>query len=114
MDKQIKGRIGENLAIKYLINNGYIILERNKVIYRSNKKWLEIDILASKKGINYLIEVKYRTSNKFGTVYETINSKKILKLTQYIESQKTCFIPLLITIQRVQEKNVINEVLITN
>lgn len=47
------GKLGEDIAEKYLIKNGYRTIERN---YR--KKWGEIDIVAEKDGIMHFIEVK--------------------------------------------------------
>lgn len=48
------GKIGENLACEYLVNNGYKILARN---YR--RKWGEIDIVAKyKDGTLVFFEVK--------------------------------------------------------
>jgi len=48
------GRLGEDLALKYLIANGYKIIERN---YR--RKWGEIDIIAlSANKILVFVEVK--------------------------------------------------------
>lgn len=47
------GKLGENIAEKYLIKNGYRTIERN---YR--KKWGEIDIVAEKDGVLHFIEVK--------------------------------------------------------
>lgn len=54
------GNKGENLAIDYLINKGYIILERNYVIGKN-----EVDIIARDKGEIVFIEVKTRASNYF-------------------------------------------------
>ncbi len=50
---QKKGEIGEKIATKYLLNNGYEILERNY-----SKKTGEIDIIAFKNNIIYFVEVK--------------------------------------------------------
>jgi putative endonuclease len=48
-----KGDVGENVACRYLVNKGYVVLERN---YR--KKWGEIDIITTKDKIIHFIEVK--------------------------------------------------------
>jgi putative endonuclease len=48
--KQKIGKIGENIAAKYLKKQGFKILERN---YR--KKWGEIDIIAEKSEPNFLL-----------------------------------------------------------
>jgi putative endonuclease len=47
------GEIGENIAVKFLVKQGFSILDRNYT-----KKWGEIDIVAEKKGKLYFIEVK--------------------------------------------------------
>ncbi len=51
--KQKIGRVGEDIAIKYLENKGFEIIEQN---YR--KKYGEIDIIAQKGKILHFIEVK--------------------------------------------------------
>ena len=48
-----KGRIGEDVASKFLVKHGFLIIERNYL-----KKWGEIDIVARKEGILHFIEVK--------------------------------------------------------
>lgn len=54
-DKQRKevGRIGEEVASRFLERKGFTIVERN---YR--KPWGEIDIIAEKEGVIRFIEVK--------------------------------------------------------
>ncbi|MEX0934069.1 MAG: YraN family protein [Candidatus Paceibacterota bacterium] len=47
------GRVGENIAKRFLENKGFNIVELN---YR--KKWGEIDIVAKKNDILHFIEVK--------------------------------------------------------
>ncbi|MBI4118029.1 MAG: YraN family protein [Parcubacteria group bacterium] len=47
------GKLGEDIAARYLEDNGFEIVERN---YR--KPWGEIDIIARKRGVLYFIEVK--------------------------------------------------------
>jgi len=47
------GEIGENIAVKFLVKHGFLILNRNYT-----KKWGEIDIIAEKTNKLYFIEVK--------------------------------------------------------
>ena len=51
--KQVIGRIGEDIAGKYLENKGFKIVGRNYL-----KKYGEIDIIAQKGKITHFIEVK--------------------------------------------------------
>lgn len=55
------GKLGEDLAVNYLIDKGYQILERN---WRSGHK--EIDIIALFDDILVVVEVKTRKSDFFG------------------------------------------------
>ena len=50
---QNTGKIGEDIAVRYLENKGFKVVERNHT-----KPWGEIDIIAKKKDILHLIEVK--------------------------------------------------------
>jgi putative endonuclease len=50
---QQTGEIGENIAVKFLMKQGFSILERNYT-----KKWGEIDVVAEKNGKIYFVEVK--------------------------------------------------------
>jgi len=50
---QKTGEIGENIAVRFLVKQGFSILDRNYT-----KKWGEIDIVAEKKDRIYFIEVK--------------------------------------------------------
>lgn len=54
--KQEVGQIGENCAATYLERHGYKVIDRN---YR--KKYGEIDIVATKRGILHFVEVKSTT-----------------------------------------------------
>lgn len=73
--------LGENLAAKYLQNQGYKIVERN-----FRKGYGEIDIVALDNDVLAFIEVKTRTSNKFGTPIESITPwklKALIKTAQF-------------------------------
>ena len=48
-----QGAAGEEIACKYLVKNGFTILDRNY-----QKKWGELDIVAKYNGILNFIEVK--------------------------------------------------------
>ena len=69
--KQKIGRWGEQTAADYLTNLGYEILERNL-----RTPYGEIDIVTRFKGITIFVEVKSRTSRKFGLPEDAINANK--------------------------------------
>ena len=50
---QNTGETGENIAVKFLMKQGFEILDRNYT-----KKWGEIDIVAEKANKMYFVEVK--------------------------------------------------------
>ncbi|MCL5674951.1 MAG: YraN family protein [Candidatus Omnitrophica bacterium] len=87
MNKRNFGNLGENLAVSFLKEKGYIILERN---YRT--RFAEIDIIAKDKNEIVFIEVKTRTSNLFGEPQEAVNRLKINKIEKasvvYLEKSK--------------------------
>ena len=65
------GKLGENLAVKYLEKQEYKILERN-----FKCKQGEIDIIAMDKDEIVFIEVKTRTNKKFGVPIEAVDRTK--------------------------------------
>lgn len=73
------GEKGEQLAVEYLQQKGYKILERN---WRYKKA--EVDIIALKEDILVPVEVKTRTSNYFGNPQDFVNLKKIQLLVEAI------------------------------
>ena len=72
LDKQKFGKCGEDLASAFLQNKGYKIIERNFRFGRNG----EIDIIAKKDDLVLFVEVKNRSSEKFGGALYSINSKK--------------------------------------
>lgn len=78
------GKLGEELAVEFLQNNGYEILDTN---WRFQKA--EIDIIAQKENIVAVVEVKTRSSIDFGLPQDFVKPKKIQLLVkainQYVE-----------------------------
>lgn len=78
--RQIGGEY-EDLAIKYLIDNGYTVLERN-FFHRGG----EIDIIAIQDRYLVFVEVKYRSTTQNGFPEEAIGyykKKSIIKTASY-------------------------------
>lgn len=65
------GKIGEEMAVRYLDEQGYIILERNCRLHH----W-EMDIVALKGDTIAFIEVKTRTTEDYGTAEEAVDMRK--------------------------------------
>ncbi|WP_339659347.1 YraN family protein [uncultured Polaribacter sp.] len=74
------GEIGEQIAVDFLIKNGYKILERN---YRYIKA--EVDIIAQKADVLAIVEVKTRSTDHFGNPQDFVNPKKIKLLLSAID-----------------------------
>lgn len=84
-NKILLGKLGEEKASKFLEKQGYKIIERN-----FKKRYEEIDIIAidssEKSPVLVFIEVKTRTSSKFGSPLEAITYwklKSLIKAAQY-------------------------------
>ncbi len=71
MSREI-GNLGERIAVQYLENAGYVIVQQN---YRSPSG--EIDIIAFDGAIHVLFEVKSRASTRKGEPEEAVTPKKI-------------------------------------
>lgn len=71
MNKRKFGIIGEKIAQGYLLNKEYDILETNFYTKRG-----EIDIIAQKGNCIVFVEVKTRSSLKFGTPAMAVNYSK--------------------------------------
>ncbi len=69
------GRLGEEIAKKYLQSNRYAIIEQN---YRTRRA--EIDLIALHKGILVFIEVRTKRGERFGIPEESLNRNKKIKL----------------------------------
>ena len=81
------GKIGEDLARKYLEKEGYKIIEQN---YKT--KYAEIDLIAEKsagffgKSTLVFVEVRTKVGENFGSPEDTINKAKLWKVLQNAKS----------------------------
>lgn len=106
------GKKGEDTAVKYLEKMNYKILKRN---YRNRRG--EIDIIAYFNSVIVIIELKARTSNKFGYPIDAVNGIKINKIKEctkyYLYKEKVEFSEIrfdIIEIYKIKEKYVVNHI----
>lgn len=81
------GQLGENLAVKYLEQNGYEIIETNFRFKRN-----EIDIISTKDNLLIICEVKTRETAEIGEPYNAVTrnkQKQIIKTTDYYIKQNS-------------------------
>ncbi|MFH1552444.1 MAG: YraN family protein [Candidatus Omnitrophota bacterium] len=79
--RQITGRLGEKIAGRFLASRGFIILRRN-----FSTPFGEIDLIAEKNGCIIFLEVKTRTSERFGPPLSSVTKTKqehIIRNCQY-------------------------------
>lgn len=69
------GHDAELVAVDYLVNQGYAILDKN---WRT--RYCEIDIVARKNDVAYLIEVKSRRTMLHGSGLEYITGRKLRQM----------------------------------
>ena len=78
------GKKGEQLAVDFLLKNGYDIVERN---YRFDKA--EVDIIAQKEDILAIVEVKTRSTVDFGNPQDFVKPKQIKNLVKAVDEYVT-------------------------
>jgi len=66
------GNFGEKIAADYLIEKGYLLLDRNY-----HTRYGELDLVMLEDGIVVFVEVKTRTSETFGHPEESITPSKL-------------------------------------
>jgi len=71
MNSKELGKVGEEMAVKHLQQNGYVIYERNYTYDRA-----EVDIVAEQNGMLVFVEVKTRTSAYLSDPSLLISRKK--------------------------------------
>ena len=90
MNKIKTGKNGENLALEYLIKQGYKIIETNKRFSR----YCEIDIIAKDKDTFVFCEVKTRSTMICGNPLEAITKSKYQNIKKgiffYMQENPDC------------------------
>lgn len=76
----IEGKKGERKAVLFLKKHGYKILETN-----FKNKIGEIDIIAEKDGVIVFVEVKNRSTYRFGRPIEAVDFRKQNKIKKVAE-----------------------------
>lgn len=90
MHTREKGQMGETIACRFLVNNGFIIIERNY-----QKKWGEIDIIARKDYFQHFFEVKSVAVSRFMEVSgthrpeENVHPFKVRHIRRMIETYQS-------------------------
>lgn len=77
LKRKLLGKLGEDLAAKYLKNHGYRLIERN-----FKKRYGEIDIIAVKDTVLVFVEVKTRIGLQFGRPEEAVTTRKLHEVIQ--------------------------------
>lgn len=78
------GETGEELTALYLVRNGYQILDRNWNLHRG----CELDIVALKDNRLHFIEVKTRTSDRYGEPQTAIDKRKMRHIAKGIQAYR--------------------------
>lgn len=73
--KRATGQRGEDLAADYLTQQGFAVVERN---YRC--QWGEIDIICRQGTLLIFVEVRSKTTDRYGTPEESINRVKMSRI----------------------------------
>ncbi|WP_300757359.1 YraN family protein [uncultured Brachyspira sp.] len=81
-NKKAIGNLGEDIALKYLEELGFSLLERN---FKGKKTRGEIDLVMTKGVVIVFIEVKYRRQGSFGYAAYSISERKKRKLYETAE-----------------------------
>jgi uncharacterized protein (TIGR00252 family) len=69
------GRAAEDAAAEFLAAKGCTVYQQN---WRT--RWCEIDIVATRGSIVYMVEVKYRANNVWGSGLDYVTPKKLQQM----------------------------------
>lgn len=82
---RLKGKEGEEMAVKFLRENGYTVIDQN-----NSTKFGELDIIATRsagsgQAILVFVEVKFKQTEDFGTPEEMIGKNKLMQVQRTAE-----------------------------
>ncbi len=78
------GKQGEDLAVGFLLKQGYEVLERNFMFQKA-----EVDIIAKKENVLAVVEVKTRSTNAFGNPQDFLKPKQIQRIVKAVDHYVT-------------------------
>ena len=78
------GKKGEQLAVDFLLKDGYDVIERNYIFQKA-----EVDIIAQKEDILAVVEVKTRSTIDFGNPQDFVKPKQIKNLVKAVDEYVT-------------------------
>ncbi|OUM88328.1 MAG: hypothetical protein BAA01_08115 [Bacillus thermozeamaize] len=91
--RQQTGKDGEELARRYLLEQGYAIRDVN---WRGRRG--ELDVVAERDGMLIIVEVRTRRTHGFGTAREAVDRRKLLQVRrvaeEYVARQRLFSMPL--------------------
>lgn len=74
------GQKGEELAVDFLLKQGYKILSRNYSFQKA-----EVDIIAQNEDVLAIVEVKTRSTNVFGNPQDFLKPKQIQRIVKAVD-----------------------------
>lgn len=77
MNQREKGKKGEEIALHFLLKKNYQLVQQNYVVRGG-----EIDIIMLDGDVLVFVEVKLRTTQRFGSAMESISEQKCRRLRQ--------------------------------
>jgi putative endonuclease len=75
LNRRDRGADAEELACQHLRRAGYAVVERN-----ARSRLGEIDIVVEQAGTIVFVEVRSRSSRRFGTPFESVDARKQRRL----------------------------------
>jgi putative endonuclease len=84
--RQVLGRLGEEVAERFLRKKGYKLVARN---YRCAAG--EVDLIVLDRRVIVFVEVKTRSGDRFGTPFEAVEvrkQRKMMRAAQFFLTEK--------------------------